>query len=156
MFGKVEVEAGVGSGWVLTDSVVGVSAAEWVVEEQELVLGLGGTVAGAEMPEPVLASDQSGTDAMAVMAVAGAAVVLDSAVEAFVKTVNAGAVLATVTSVAVGPERSRSKGCRTVGIQVAGGLGCSTGSSRPWSLDEHLRRHTKGSVHNPAAPDHLC
>lgn len=63
------------------------------------------------------------------MTVAGAAVVLDPAVEASVKAVNAAAVLTTVPSEPAGQGWSKSKGCMTEGILVAGGLGCSTGSS---------------------------
>lgn len=117
--GKMVVE----SGRVVADSVE-VVAAEWV--EQELVPVLDETAAGAVVPVP--ASERAGTDVMAVMAVVGAAVVMGPVVGAFAQTVGAGAVLAIVTSAAADQEH-RSKGCTTVGILVADGLGCSTGST---------------------------
>lgn len=140
-----------GSGRVVVDSVE-VVVAEWV--EQELVLVLDETAGAVVL---VLASEQSGIDALAVMAVAvvGAAVVMGPAVGASAKTVGAGAVLSTVPSAAAGQE-CRSKGCTTEGILVAGGLGCSTSSTLTWSLGEHRQRHTKGFAHNPVVLVHLC
>lgn len=157
------------SGWPWVASVA-VAASVWVGGagiEREVPGSVGwgeaaGSVLAVLVPEWVPATDGSvaaesypayahGTDAGAVRAVG----LVAGAVGVSVSLEGAVAALEAVISVAVVLEWSRSKGCRTVGSLVVGGLGCPKDSTQIWSPVEPLRS-TTGSAHTPAVPGRPC